>query len=575
MADPPVPAVKDEQWARTSIDRFILARLETHNLRPSQPADKRALIRRATFDLIGLPPTPEEVDAFLADESPDAFASVVDRLLESPHYGERWARHWLDVARYGEDQAHTFQARKYPHGFRYRDWLIQAFNDDMPYDRVHSRSRSPPTCSMRPNELERLPALGFFALGPVYYGDRKKLDQIDDRIDTLTRGFLGPDRRLCPLPRSQVRSDLDGRLLRSGRRDRQHGIRRGAAGFAGGGRGRRGQALTEDEKKKKVAPKYPFIHALKEAEKPVTMRVHIRGSAGQSRRRSAAAVPGDSCRRAKRRRSRTAAAGSELARGDRQPGQPAHRAGDGQPHLAAPLRPGLVRTPSNFGTLGERPTHPELLDYLAGAVHRVGLVDQDAAPRDHAVGGVSAGQRLRRAKRRGRSREPAAVADEPPPAGSRSLARRDAGRGRHARSARSAARRANWPTPDNRRRTLYGIVSRHELNALLRLFDFPDPNITSDERPRDDRAAAAVVRAQQRVHGQQRQGAGRAACAADESDDRPTDRSAAFVLLYGRAADRPRSRNLVGSSCRLPIRRPTSSRRRTSSRAGSSMPRCC
>ncbi len=93
------------------------------------------MIRRATFDLIGLPPTPEEIDAFLQDESPDAFAKVVDRLLASPHYGERWARHWLDVARYGEDQAHTFEARKYPQGYRYRDWLIKAFNEDMPYDR--------------------------------------------------------------------------------------------------------------------------------------------------------------------------------------------------------------------------------------------------------------------------------------------------------------------------------------------------------------------------------------------------------------------------------------------------------
>ena len=88
-----------------------------------------------TFDLTGLPPTPEEIDAFLDDDSPDAFDRVVDRLLASPHYGERWGRHWLDVARYGEDQAHSFQPRLYPYGYRYRDWVVQAFNDDMPYDR--------------------------------------------------------------------------------------------------------------------------------------------------------------------------------------------------------------------------------------------------------------------------------------------------------------------------------------------------------------------------------------------------------------------------------------------------------
>src|SRR5262249_5928209 len=135
IANPPLPRVHDSTWPKTSVDHFILARLETNKLRPVDAADRRTLIRRATFDLIGLPPTPEEVEAFVTDQSPDAFAKVVDRLLASPHYGERWARHWLDVARYAEDQAHTFQARKYPQGFRYRDWLIRAFNEDMPYDR--------------------------------------------------------------------------------------------------------------------------------------------------------------------------------------------------------------------------------------------------------------------------------------------------------------------------------------------------------------------------------------------------------------------------------------------------------
>src|SRR6516162_181649 len=135
IADPPIPKVQDASWPKTTIDRFILARLEEKKLRPAETADRRTLIRRATFDLIGLPPTPEEVEAFVKDDSPEAFARVLDRLLASPHYGERWARHWLDVARYAEDQAHTFQARKYPQGFRYRDWLVRAFNEDMPYDR--------------------------------------------------------------------------------------------------------------------------------------------------------------------------------------------------------------------------------------------------------------------------------------------------------------------------------------------------------------------------------------------------------------------------------------------------------
>ena len=135
ISRPPLPEVKAADWPRAPIDRFVLARLEAHGLPPVRGADKRTLIRRATFDLIGLPPTPEEVDAFLADDSVDAFPKVVDRLLASPHYGERWARHWLDVARYGEDhRPNNFKYLSLPNAFRYRDWVVAAFNEDLPYD---------------------------------------------------------------------------------------------------------------------------------------------------------------------------------------------------------------------------------------------------------------------------------------------------------------------------------------------------------------------------------------------------------------------------------------------------------
>src|SRR5207249_11866014 len=136
---PDPPPVKDKAWgnaisSRSAIDRFILAKLESQNLKPVRLAGKRTLIRRATLDLIGLPPTPEEVDAFVHDTSPDAFAKVVDRLLASPHYGERWGRYWLDVARYSDDKLNSTNDDPYPNAFRYRDWVIQAFNQDMPYD---------------------------------------------------------------------------------------------------------------------------------------------------------------------------------------------------------------------------------------------------------------------------------------------------------------------------------------------------------------------------------------------------------------------------------------------------------
>src|SRR5947209_7941404 len=121
-------------WARTPIDRFILAKLAERGLMPSPPADKRTLLRRVYFDLVGLPPAPEEIDAFLADNSPDAYEKVVEKLLASPAYGERWGRHWLDLVRYAETRGHEFDV-DIPDAWRYRDYVIRAFNADLPYDR--------------------------------------------------------------------------------------------------------------------------------------------------------------------------------------------------------------------------------------------------------------------------------------------------------------------------------------------------------------------------------------------------------------------------------------------------------
>ena len=132
------PQVKDAAWPKTDIDRFLLAALEAKGLRPVADADRHALIRRVSFDLIGLPPTPEEVEAFVADTSADAFAKVVDRLLASPRFGERWGRHWLDVARYAESSGKANMM--YPQAWRYRDWVIAAFNADKPYDQFIKRA---------------------------------------------------------------------------------------------------------------------------------------------------------------------------------------------------------------------------------------------------------------------------------------------------------------------------------------------------------------------------------------------------------------------------------------------------
>ncbi len=188
--------VKDRGWAHTSIDRHIIAALESKGLKPVRAAGKRELIRRATFDLTGLPPTPEEIEAFLADDKPDAFDRVVERLLASPHYGERWGRYWLDVARYAEDQAHTFATVPNTSGYRYRDWVVQAFNSDLPYDRFVKLQVAGDQLpeGLNPPYEGRI-ALGFFGLGAQYYKNsdaaKAAADELDDRVDTLTRGFLG------------------------------------------------------------------------------------------------------------------------------------------------------------------------------------------------------------------------------------------------------------------------------------------------------------------------------------------------------------------------------------------------
>jgi hypothetical protein len=188
------PAVKDTSWARTDIDRFILARLEKEGLRPVPAADKLSLIRRATLDLTGLQPSPEDVDAFLADKSPTAFAKVVDRLLASPRYGEAWGRIWLDVARYSEDDYRSLGPASYFNAYLYRDWVINAFNDDMPYDQF-VRAQIAADLGPDATRVRNLPALGFLGLGPWFYDNGAveitRADERHDRVDAVSRGFLG------------------------------------------------------------------------------------------------------------------------------------------------------------------------------------------------------------------------------------------------------------------------------------------------------------------------------------------------------------------------------------------------
>jgi mono/diheme cytochrome c family protein len=193
------PAVKDVKWPKTAIDRLVLAKLEKEGLKPVRPANKHDLLRRATLDLTGLPPTPEEIAAFDKDLSPDAFAKVVDRLLASPHYGERWGRIWLDVARFGEDDYRSLNPNPrgyhpYPNAYVYRDWVIQAFNDDVPYDQFVKAQLAGDLLDEK-IRYKTLPATGFLGLGPWYYDNGAvevtRADERHDRVDVVTRGFLG------------------------------------------------------------------------------------------------------------------------------------------------------------------------------------------------------------------------------------------------------------------------------------------------------------------------------------------------------------------------------------------------
>jgi hypothetical protein len=194
ISNPPVPKVADaKHFVQNPIDNFVLAKLTEKNLAPSAKADKHALIRRVTFDLIGLPPTPAEVDAFLADNSPNAFEKVVDRLLASPRYGERWGRHWLDIARYadtsGDRQGGQRRNPLYPHAWTYRDYVIDAFNKDLPYDKFIIEQLAADRLPESKTEVSKLSALGFITVGKRFMGNAN--DVIDDRIDVVTKGIMG------------------------------------------------------------------------------------------------------------------------------------------------------------------------------------------------------------------------------------------------------------------------------------------------------------------------------------------------------------------------------------------------
>jgi hypothetical protein len=644
--------VQNGQWPKNAIDHFVLAGLEAVKLQPVKPAEKRALIRRATFDLTGLPPTPEEVEEFLKDESAKAFEKVVDRLLASPHYGERWGRHWLDVARYAEDQAHTFGVEPNTSAYRYRDWVIAAFNQDMPYDRFAKLQIAADLIETDEAErLKHLPALGFFGLGAQYYRNtdaaKAAADELDDRVDTLSRGFLGltvscarcHDHKFDPIPtqdyyslagifqscrlanvplvpaadvqlyqealkrareldaafkafvrteRAAVNEVQAGEIARymqavrkyqarhlaepkwsvaqQAKQDELHAatlerwvkylsgnpkvaalsawrelpqpqmeagkdeavvtaaesfqkfvqatLVEKAKGKVDNDKNALLQALFGDnglftindqelkgrlpadkkqrfeqmeqelvklrkEAPEKISARFPIAHALSEAG-PTDMKVFVRGNPAKlgelAPRRFLRILAGDNPALFSKGSGRL-----ELAEAIASKDNPltarvlVNRVW--QQHFGR----GLVATPSNFGHLGARPTHPELLDYLAcrfvesgwsvKALHRdimLSATYQLSSDADeHNLSTDGDNHHLWRMNRRRLDIE----------------AWRDSiltVSGKLERTLGGAS--VDLGGAGNRRRTVYSKVSRHELNALLRLFDFPDANISSEKR---------------------------------------------------------------------------------------------
>ncbi|MDX1933416.1 MAG: DUF1549 domain-containing protein [Capsulimonadales bacterium] len=193
----PPPRTKNLTWPTSPTDRFLLAALEAGGLTPAPPAGKRALIRRAYFDLTGLPPTPAQVESFVADRSPDAFARVVDRLLASPQYGERWARHWLDVVRYADSNG-LDENKAFAYAWRYRDWVVRALNQDKPYDQFLREQLAGDLLESGNDENlrnERLTATGFLTLGAKVLAEQDKpkmvMDIVDEQIDVTARATMG------------------------------------------------------------------------------------------------------------------------------------------------------------------------------------------------------------------------------------------------------------------------------------------------------------------------------------------------------------------------------------------------
>ena len=365
------PAVETEAWIQSPIDRFILKKLEELELAPAPPAGKLTLLRRVTFDLTGLPPTPEDVDAFLKDDAPQAFETVVDRLLDSPHYGERWGRHWLDVVRYAETTANDANAVM-RYAWRYRNYVIEAFNGDLPYDQFLIEQLAgdllPATDSVETN-ARRTIATGFLMIGPKALAETDKeqsrLDIVDDQIDVTGRAMLGLTIACarCHDHKFDAIRTVDYYALA--------GIFRSTEPFQDEARN---ATMWWEFPVPQGAGQEPIVVMAPKETLPRNLRVHLRGNRftlGPTAPRGVIQIVAAASEPASASAAGTGGANYEnsgrleLAQWIASRGNPltarvmVNRIW--QHHFGR----GLVATSDNFGMRGERPSHPELLDWLA------------------------------------------------------------------------------------------------------------------------------------------------------------------------------------------------------------------
>lgn len=371
------PRIQNQKWTRTPIDQFILAKLHEKDLKPNPIADRRKLIRRAYFDLTGLPPTPEEVEAFVHDKDPRAYEKVIDRLLESPQYGERWARHWMDVARFAESHGYE-QDYNRAHAYHYRDFLIRALNQDMPYDQFVKWQLAGD--ELAPNNSLAMSATGFLGAGafPTQLTEaefeRARYDELDDMVATTGVTFLGlstgcarcHDHKFDPIPTQDyyrlasiftttIRSEID--LPMPTTAGKKVKVQVTSEGFPHTKHHADGRGYPHFYKETYQLNRGD-VHQKKEVVQPGYLQVLMRNNTDA---KTWKVDPPKGWTRTSFRRASFANWITDTEKG----------AG----HLAARVMvnrlwqhhfgQGIVTTPNDFGMQGERPTHPKLLDWLA------------------------------------------------------------------------------------------------------------------------------------------------------------------------------------------------------------------